>query len=37
MEDKQKKRNTSLTECLDKINNKYGNNTVVLGCITNKK
>jgi DNA polymerase-4 len=37
MESKQKKRNTSLTACLDKINNKYGNNTVVLGYTGNKK
>jgi hypothetical protein len=37
MESKQKKRNTSLTACLDKINNKYGNNTVVLGYTSNKK
>lgn len=36
IESKQKQRNTSLTECLDKINNKYGNNTVVLGCTTSK-
>lgn len=34
IESKQKKRNTSLAACLDKINNKYGNNTVVLGCTT---
>lgn len=36
IESKQKQRNTSLTECVDKINNKYGNNTVVLGCTTSK-
>ncbi|MCX4080033.1 hypothetical protein N7280_05490 [Rickettsia rhipicephali] len=35
IESKQKKRNALLTACLDKINNKYGNNTVVLGCTTN--
>lgn len=31
----QKKKNTSLMECLDKINNRYGNNTVALGYIPN--
>lgn len=36
IETKQEKRNTSLAACLDKINNKYGNNTVVLGCTTSK-